>query len=587
MIARRRRAVLIGITAVVSLAAVELLARGMEWARDALFPAAHPFVDAANPVPVFEPGEFEGRPVYRRTRHHPLMMPDQRFAAPKPANGFRVFLLGGSAAGGWPFDFSGSEHTIAQLLRRKLEMLLPDRQVEVVDAAGGTYASHRVRFVFDEIIDYEPDLVLVYSGNNEFLEHFVFRPRLPPEPWSRIALMRILHRGLSQWSARPSFDVENYTLADQTSNRLAYAFGRASRYTEDPQQLDELVAHYRHNLDSMVREARERGVSILLLNVPVNMKDWIPNASRHGTDLSEAELGRWQRHFTEGVLALEAGDAAGAARALEAAVALDAAHAESHYRLAIALHRLGRIADAKAAYAMAVERDAYPFRAIPAFQRIIGELAREHGIPRVDIVSALERRAEDGILGLDVLVDYVHLSEESQEVVAHEVVRAMEDAGLFPASPALPLAATRIEIPRGFRPWVEVRETQLLYRQYLVMRQYDELDAIFERLEDVMIRAPLERPDLAAYCAERLQMAYRIQAVVDPYRRLLRAEKLGRVGQEFTREKARHIYGDYVRMIRAFEAPRLSPERFRELVPPLRYPGPTGAAGRASGADEP
>ncbi len=555
-----------------TLAAIEIGARGIEWARARFFPEPHPFVDATNPVPVFEETELDGRRVFARTRHHPLMLPDLHFAAEKPRGGFRVFLLGGSAAGGWPYDLGG--YSIADHLDKKLGVLFPERSIEVINAAGGTYASHRVRFVFDEVIDYDPDLIVVYTGNNEFLESFVFRPQLPAGAWKHLAVARIVHRArLAREGSKPSFDVESYNLADQAANRLSYAFGRASRYRRDPEQFRAVVESFRHNLDWMARIAAERGVPIVFLDVPVNLKDWQPNASRHREGLSGPERRRWRESFAAGLAAVEAEDPEGAVEALTRATEHDPEYAEAWYYLGRSLLALGRNAEAREALLEALERDAYPFRAIPPLWSVIEEVAAQHGVPRVAITRALEEASPDGILGAETLVDYVHLSEASQERVAHEVLRTAATHGFLPAAPGAALDRIRIPIPTAFRPEVALREGELLYRQYLVMRQYDRIDAAYDRYVDALTRAPETRPDLADYCARRLVLAQRIQAVLEPYRRLLHAEKIGRLEGAYTREEARRIYASYVALIRAIEAPDMPRERFREFVPPLRYRG--------------
>ena len=46
----------------------------------------------------------------------------------------------------------------------------PNRRWEVINAGGISYASYRVAELMEELADYEPDLFIVYSGHNEFLE---------------------------------------------------------------------------------------------------------------------------------------------------------------------------------------------------------------------------------------------------------------------------------------------------------------------------------------------------------------------------------------------------------------------------------
>ena len=77
---------------------------------------------------------------------------DTQFTAVKAPGTLRVFLLGSSAAAGWPHHEQSNGYTIAADLARKLRMLYPEKLVEVLNVAGPTYGSHRVKFVFDEII---------------------------------------------------------------------------------------------------------------------------------------------------------------------------------------------------------------------------------------------------------------------------------------------------------------------------------------------------------------------------------------------------------------------------------------------------
>lgn len=555
-----------------ALAMLEGGARIIERARNTLHPGQNPFVDLRNSAPLFEPAEENGQQVYRRSSHHRLVLGNQSFLQIKPSNGYRVFIVGGSAAAGWPYEIG--EYNTAEFLRKKLSKLFPDRSVEVIVAAGGTYGSHRVKSLFDEIVKYQPDLVVIYSGNNEFLENFVYQRQLPAVPWKYSALARLgydVYSGLN--SFKPSYSVDNYTLADQTSNRIAFAFGKSSQYRKDVGQFQEVLAHYRYNIESMVSSCLEQQVDVMLLNVPVNLKDWIPNASQHTAGISGSSLASWQKSFREGVLHLERGDYDKAAEFLKSAAAIDDEHAETHYYLGVALHRLGDLKGAKASYLRALERDAYPFRALPQFQDTLHDIAKRHGVPLIDIVGALERKAADGIIGLDVLLDYVHPTEESMETIAHAVVDAMEREGMLPGKPAVSVNEVRLSASHEFRPAIEAEAIEALYRQYLIMRQYDKMNSIYQRYISTMEEALSRDPGLEAFCRRGINIVNTLQPIIESYRALLRAEKLGLLEQEYSRSEAQAIYERYVDMIQALEAPDMSRESFRMQVPSLEYRG--------------
>lgn len=565
--ARRDRPVFWLLAFLLVAAGIELGCRLIERVENAAARRKNPFVEAVNEVPAFRVVGPGGKEVVVRSGFHPLMRPDlSPFPLERPPGGLRVFVLGGSAAAGWPYHLGDTN--ISALLERKLRMLYPGRPVEVINMAAGTYGSHRVKLILDEVLRYQPDLVFLYNGNNEFLENLVFRPRTPPSPWDRSAAARLGYRVYAALAAPlPSIDVRNYDLENQVWNQLSFAFSQASRYRDDPRQFQALLEHYRYNLEASADAAREAGVPLLLLTCPVNLKDWLPNVSRHRRDLGAEEKARWTGLFREGYLAVERGEFAAAIAPLRGALAIDDEYAEAHFQLAVALLRTGQRAEARAAYLRALERDAFPFRELPEFQAILREVAGRRGLPLVDVIAPLDAAAGDGIPGFDTFIDYVHLTEQSQEVVAHEMVRALRARGLLPGISEQEVERTRIVVDGQFWAGRDVFAADVNYGMALIMHQHDRLDALYAEAMEVFARAAREAPDLAPQVEERAALMRHLQAIVVPYRQLLRAEKLGLVQAQYTPEQAQAIYQRYREMIYQTRASRLSREEFLRKVP--------------------
>lgn len=551
---------------------VELGSRLIERLENAVARHRNPHVEAVNPVPAFEVVELGGTRMVRRTGFHPLMGGDSRpFPLERPEGGLRVFVLGGSAAAGWPFH--ASETNLSALLERKLRALYPGRSVEVVNMGAGTYASHRVKLLLEEVVRYQPDAIFLYNGNNEFLESLVYRPRNPPAPFDRSAAARLGYRVATSLTAElPRVDVKGYSIDAQTATQLSFAFGKASRYREDPRQYEALLEHYRFNMESMVATATRERIPLFLVTCPVNVKEWTPNVSRHRPGLSSEERARWVGAFREGYLAVERADFRAALAPLRAALALDDEYAEAHFLLGRALLETGDRAAAKAAFVRALERDAYPFRELPEFQRILREVAARQGVPLVDIIPPLEAAAGDGILGLDTFIDYVHLNERSHEIVAHELVRALRAQGLARGVSEADLERTRFAVEHRFVPAADVFAADVNYNMALVMHQYGRLDALHDEAIRVFRRAAAEDPSLGAECARRIGLFRVVQAVVKPYGDLLRAEKLGLVDRLFTRGEAEQITTRYREMLYQTRGTGLSRDEFVRRFP-LEIPG--------------
>ena len=86
-----------------------------------------------------------------------------RIAADKPDNGLRVIVLGGSAAMGDPDPTYG----LPRMLERMLQEKHPDRKIEVINAAVTAINSHVVLEIARDCLALNPDLFVVYMGNNE------------------------------------------------------------------------------------------------------------------------------------------------------------------------------------------------------------------------------------------------------------------------------------------------------------------------------------------------------------------------------------------------------------------------------------
>ncbi len=91
----------------------------------------------------------------------------QSFSRIKSPGTRRVFVLGGSTVQGRPF---ATETAFSTWLKLRLEAADPDARFEVVNCGGVSYASYRVAKIMEEVIAYQPDAIVIYTGHNEFLE---------------------------------------------------------------------------------------------------------------------------------------------------------------------------------------------------------------------------------------------------------------------------------------------------------------------------------------------------------------------------------------------------------------------------------
>ena len=83
----------------------------------------------------------------------------------KKENAFRVFVLGGSSAAGYPYMPLGS---FSRYLQKRLELIYPESKIEVVNLSMTAINSYTIRDFMPGVIEQNPDLILIYAGHNEY-----------------------------------------------------------------------------------------------------------------------------------------------------------------------------------------------------------------------------------------------------------------------------------------------------------------------------------------------------------------------------------------------------------------------------------
>ncbi len=87
------------------------------------------------------------------------------FLKEKPDSTFRIFVMGGSSAAGFPYAYNA---TFPRYIKRKLEIVFPKINFEVINLGITAHNSYTVADLGNDVLEQSPDLVLVYAGHNEY-----------------------------------------------------------------------------------------------------------------------------------------------------------------------------------------------------------------------------------------------------------------------------------------------------------------------------------------------------------------------------------------------------------------------------------
>lgn len=393
-----------------------------------------PYVGFSSYLPLFERQDDH---TFATANNKLAFFNSQSFPAEKPNGTCRVFCLGGSTTYGRPYDDLTS---FAGWLRLFLPHADPSGSWEVINAGGISYASYRVASVMQELVEYDPDLFIVYCGHNEFLEERTYQTLTTGFPLisavgglvSRSRTYSVMHKllkgnnGVSP-TGRDILPAEVVTLLDGSVGPQDY-------HRNDGLKL-KIQKHFEINLRRIVALAKQNGVKILLVVPASNLRDCSPfrsDCSEQTTfnDANEIEyLNGESRHLAA------SGKWAEALAVSEASLAIDERFAESHYRQGKALYGLGRFGKSAEAFERALEEDVCPLRILPDMQQTVSRVANDYDVPCCRFDELVSRESDHGIPGGDLFLDHVHPTIEGNRLLATAILDEMSAAGWLSFSP--------------------------------------------------------------------------------------------------------------------------------------------------------
>ncbi len=354
----------------------------------------------------------------------------QSFAATKEENTFRIFCLGGSTVQGRPYSVETSFTTWLEL---SLRTAVPETNWEVVNCGGISYASYRLIPIMREVLEYKPDLFIVYTGHNEFLEDRTYRSvKQTPRGLIRLhdVLLRLRSYSLAYQflSSEPSEDTPRSVLPAEVQAKLDFRDGIES-YHRDETWRRGTIEHFRHNIETMIRMSEQANVPLILVNPVSNLKDSPPFKSEFDETLSKRE---WERLIALWQQADEVdwSNAYQKAQLLEKAAEIDGRHAGLLYTIGKCYERLARFEEAKKWFVRAKDEDICPLRILEPMHEAILDVAAEYDLPLVDVRALIEERTQDGIPGDEWLLDHVHPTITGHQLIADSLYRAMEKMNL-------------------------------------------------------------------------------------------------------------------------------------------------------------
>lgn len=313
----------------------------------------------------------------------------------KQPNSFRVFILGGSSAAGYPFMPVGS---FSRYIKKRLELVYPGSRIEVVNISIAATNSYTIRDLFPGVLEQKPDLILIYAGHNEYYgalgvgsneylgtSRFVVNAALYLNRFKTFEFLRNTIKSISGLFS-----------SGQKTNSSGTLMSKMVKDQYIPYNSDKYKAgieQFEGNIKDLLQMANDSNVKLILGTVVSNLKDQHPFISLKGTDQPSAE---------------------------------------EVFKHAQEMLREGKSKEALKEFTKAKELDALRFRAPEKINTVIKNLGKEYNDGVVDVDSVFNATSPDGIVGNNLIVDQLHPTLKGNFLIGNLFYEEMEKLNYLP-----------------------------------------------------------------------------------------------------------------------------------------------------------
>ena len=371
------------------------------------------------------------------------------FDIEKKKNAFRVFILGGSSAAGYPFTPNGD---FGKYLKKYLESVYPQNKIEVINLAITAVNSYTIRDLMPGVLEQKPDLIIIYAGHNEY--------------YGALGVGSMESLGTNRWIVNFVLKLNDFKITQLVRNILKWGSGLFSSRQKTSGTLmsrmakDQLIEYnsdifregvdqFRGNMEDVLNMTKKAGVPVILSTLTCNLKDQPPFVSVKNSKYPPA-----------GTVYKEA------ERALNS----------------------GNREDADSLFRYAKDLDALRFRAPEEFNTMLKAFGKKYKYPVVNIDSVFEVNSPDSITGNSLMTDHLHPVLAGYKIMAKAFYETMEKDKI---------------IPDGLHVWVIYLDKKVDYEFH-----FTPLDSTIGKYRIILLKNdwPFTEPKSRSYVLQQLDM---------------------------------------------------------------------------------
>ncbi|MGO8879445.1 MAG: tetratricopeptide repeat protein [Desulfomonilaceae bacterium] len=377
----------------------------------------------------------------------------ESFPVEKGKNTFRIFSFGESTTYGHPFD---GRTAYSRWLQDLLKAACPEKNVEVINAGGISYASYRIVHLVEESLKYSPDLAIIYVGHNEFLERRSYSGLFKQGQTlislrsylENLRIYKALDRVISPIigeaksaktksgkAINPNSKNSGKTLLNDETTAILDKSAGLDLYYRDENFEKGVVKHFEYNLNKMIALCKASGVPVILVETPCNLKDFSPFKSEHNSKLSKSKQNHIDNELKQAKSLIDSGDYKKAIEETNKMDGEDPLYALTYFLKGKALEKERLYDQARANFVKARDLDVCPLRATTPIIETIRRIAEHQKVGLIKFSSFVDSYAKEhgnasGISGKESFLDHVHPTIELHQALAELLFNKIEKMGL-------------------------------------------------------------------------------------------------------------------------------------------------------------
>jgi tetratricopeptide (TPR) repeat protein len=314
----------------------------------------------------------------------------ERFLKEKPANGYRIFILGESSVQGFPYD---PNVAFTRILQRRLQDIFPNRIIEVVNLGLTAVNSYTLLDFTDELLQQQSDAVLIYTGHNEYYGALgvasMENGSIPQ--WLKKLHLKIIHIRIYQLLQKgigSMYKLMHPTTKDEAKATMMERMVGKNLIPYNSKMYLEGLAQFTDNMSNVLEKLKKAHVPVIISDLVSNVRDLPPFHSV-----------RYEMY----------------------------PRADSLFSDAKQLDTDHLFDKAKEEYFRAKDYDVIRFRASEDLNNSIAHLADSLGLYRISIKSFFEKYSPQGIIGNNLMTDHLHPNVDGYFLMAECFLNALRD----------------------------------------------------------------------------------------------------------------------------------------------------------------